>query len=356
MKRCFLLSVAYLAFVTCGLCLVQSAESVPDFKEVQQLVREPVNEQQLAERLGVERASIDSVIERLFTAHAVTRGEGGEVRPVLGQRHRARSALVANLYADLTGEARWADEHHSSRLGNPFVKVLLRGLMAAAPIGTVVLLDALGIGFGRALGLVAIGTLVLLQGTLPVMLGLSLRRRAERRLPFARFRMPAWVVSVLVTFFLAVCVAYAVVIYHAALERVVASLSLLVCISVVVAARRFGAFKARTNITLEVGADGQLDAYALMGGDDVAVAAPAVLAADSRSLEISVDGPVLSPVLVRAVSGDVTPGRLGQWQVIAVGAEGERSVGSGLQMDVSGEVIELPTDDAERLKVRWAVV
>jgi hypothetical protein len=323
---------------------------------VQQLVRETANEQQLAERLDVDRDVIDVVVARLFDAHAVTRGEGGEVRPVLGRRHRARSALVANLYADLTGEARWSEEHRTSRLGSPFVKVLLRGLIAAAPIGTVVLLDALGIGFGRALGLVAIGTLVLLQGTLPVMLGLSLQRRAERRLPFARFRMPSWVVSVMVTFFLAVCVAYALVIYRAALERVVATLSLLVSISVVVAARRFGAFTRRTNITLEVAAAGEIEAYALVGGNEVEVSSPQRLASDARSLEISIDAPLVSPVVVRAVSGDVAPGRLGQWQAIVVDKAGERSVAGGLQMDVSGELVELPAEHPEQVKVRWAVL
>jgi amino acid permease len=327
-----------------------------ELRVVQQLVRETANEAQLAERLGVDRSAIDVVVGRLFEAHAVTRGDRGEVRPVLGRRHRARSALVANLYADLTGETLWSSQHSTSRLSSPFVKVLLRGLIAAAPIGTVVLLDALGIGFGRALGLVAIGTLVLLQGTLPVLLGLSLQRRAERRLPFARFRMPSWVVSLMVTFFLAVCVAYAVVIYRAALERVVATLSLLVCLSVVTAARRFGAFTRRTNITLEVAAAGEIEAYALVGGNEVEVSAPQRLASDARSLEISIDGPLVSPVTVRAISGDVAPGRLGQWQAIVVTGDSERSVASGMQMDVSGELIELSDEQPERVKVRWAVL
>ena len=327
-----------------------------ELRAVQQLVREPATEADLAERLGVDRTSIDAVVAGLFAAHAVTRGDHGEVRPVLGQRHRARSSLVANLYADLTGAPRWTEEHHTSRLARPAVKVVLRGVMAAAPIATVVLLDALGIGFGRALGLVAIGTLVLLQGTLPVLLGLSLHRRAERRLPFARFRMPTWVVSALVSFFLGVCVAYAVVIYRAALERVVATLSLLLCISVVMAARRHGAFRRRTNVTIEFDANGVIDAYALSGGEERPVTAPQRIAEAARSLEITVTGSLESPVVVRAISGDVAPGRLANWQVIVASKSGERSVAAGMQMDVSGEVIELPQQAAEALKVRWAVV
>ncbi|MFZ9629348.1 MAG: hypothetical protein ACO3C1_08345, partial [Ilumatobacteraceae bacterium] len=262
----------------------------------------------------------------------------------------------ADLYADLTGTPRWSERHSSSRLGNPAVKVLFRGGVSAVPIATSVLLEALDVSFGRALGLVAIGSLVLLQGTLPVLLGLSVRHRAERRLPFARFTMPTSVVATIVTFFLVVCGSYALVIYRAPLERIVAGLSLAMCLGVVWWARRHGAFRDRSAVTLEVSRDGSLDGYALVGGRTRTVSTPPALSPTARSVEVVVDGPLVSPVVVRALSGDVVPARLANWQVVATVDGQQRSIATGFQMDVSGEDVDLPPGVTGPITVRWATV
>ncbi|MFZ9629841.1 MAG: aromatic amino acid transport family protein, partial [Ilumatobacteraceae bacterium] len=69
--------------------------SLAELRMVQSLVRVPADESVLAARLGLDRSVVDPMVTRLLSEGAVTRGADGELRPVLGHRHRARSAVVA---------------------------------------------------------------------------------------------------------------------------------------------------------------------------------------------------------------------------------------------------------------------
>ena len=163
--------------------------------------------------------------------------------------------------------------------------------------------------------------------------------------------------TVVVVFFSAVCILYAVAIFTAIIERAVSVLAMVMSLSVVLSARRFGAFVPRSTVTLEVAPDGSTSAFALAAGREVPARVSASQISGHESIAVTVDEPLLSPVLVAAVAGDVTPARLAEWQVTAPDSTGlERSVAHGQQMDVTGAVASLPTAEASGVTVRWAIV
>ncbi|MEY4339685.1 MAG: hypothetical protein RLZ14_1535, partial [Actinomycetota bacterium] len=146
-------------------------------------------------------------------------------------------------------------------------------------------------------------------------------------------------------------------IFSAILERVVSVLAMVMSLACVVSARRGGAFTPRSNITLEVDRDGTTSAFALRAGTEVAATVSSPTLDGPESIEVTVAEELVSPVLVSAVSGDVTPARLADWQVTAPDSIGlERSVAAGQQMDVSGAVVDLPGASAAGVTVRWAVI
>ncbi|MEY4339241.1 MAG: hypothetical protein RLZ14_1091, partial [Actinomycetota bacterium] len=241
-----------------------------DLRIVQEVVRVPSNERELAMRLGVPLDEMRATIGSLVASNSVRRDEDGNIRAVLGRRHRARSVLVNRLYSELTGTPMWSGSDGASWLRTRWVKVAARALTAALAVGLAQGLIASETGFGRVVGLVAMATLVLLDGILPLLLGMSLRRQAERPMRFSRHSMPTWVVVLLVVFFMGVCVLYAVAIFSAILERVVSVLAMVMSLACVVSARRAGAFTPRSNIMLEVDRDGTTSAFALRAGTEVA--------------------------------------------------------------------------------------
>ncbi|MEY4175266.1 MAG: hypothetical protein RI900_2431, partial [Actinomycetota bacterium] len=328
-----------------------------DLRIVQEVARMPSIERELSLRLSVPQDDIDAAVASLLTTNALRRDSEGNLRAVLGRRHRARSLLVQNLYSELTGAPAWTQADSANWLRSRWVQLGAKALTAILAVGLAQGLIASGTSFGRVVGLVAMATLVLLDSIVPLLLGLSSRRQAERPKRFGRFKMPTWVVVLLVVFFMAVCVLYAVAIYEAILERAVSVLAMVMSISCVLSARRFGAFKKRSTITLEVQPDGAASAFALVAGREVDAHVSSTTLDGHESISVTVKEPLLSPVLVSAVSGDVTPARLADWQVTAPDATGvERSIAHGQQMDVTGAIAELPAENTPNVTVRWVIV
>jgi len=328
-----------------------------DLRIVQEVARVPSMEREIALRLSVPQDDVDAAIANLLATNAVRRDSEGNLRAVLGRRHRARSLLVQKLYSELTGTPEWTKSDSANWLRSRWAQLGAKALTAILAVGLAQGLIASGTSFGRVVGLVAMATLVLLDGIVPLLLGLSVRRQAERPMRFGRFAMPSWVVAVLVVFFMGVCVVYAVAIYSAILERAVSVLAMVMSMSCVLSSRRAGAFSRRSTVTLEVKPDGSTSAFALVAGREVPARISATSLQGEDSISVTVDEPLLSPVLVSAVSGDVTPARLADWQVTAADAAGvERSIVHGQQMDVTGAIAELPAPSTAGVTVRWAIV
>lgn len=328
-----------------------------DLRIVQEVVRLPSRERELALRLALPQEEIDAAVEALLTTNALRRDTDGNLRAVLGRRHRARSLLVHKLCSELIGTPMWSEKEGPSWLRSRWVQLMAKAITGLLAVALSQGLIASGTSFGRVVGLVAMATLVLLDGIVPVLLGLSMRRQAERPMRFSRFSMPAWVVSLLVVFFSAVCILYAVAIFSAIIERAVSVLAMVMSLSCVLSARRAGAFTRRSTITLEVAPDGSTSAFALVAGREVEARVSTPHLEGQQSVSVTVDEALVSPVLVSAVAGDVTPARLADWQVTAPDAAGHRrSVIHGEQMDVTGAIAELPQPEVEGVTVRWAIV
>ncbi len=328
-----------------------------DLRIVQEVARVPSMERELALRLGVPQDEIETAVGAMLNANSLRRDSDGNLRAVLGRRHRARSLLVQNLYSELTGTPPWTNDDRASWLRSRWAQLGAKALTAVLAVGLAEGLIASHTSFGRVVGLVAMATLVLLDGIVPLLLGLSLRMQAERPKRFGGFSMPSWIVAALAVFFMGVCVLYAVAIFSAILERAVSVLAMVMSMSCMLSARRAGAFTRRSTVTLDVKPDGSASAFALVAGKEVPARVSSATLDGQQSISVRVDSPLISPVMVSAVSGDVTPARLADWQVTADDSVGvERSVAHGQQMDVTGAVVELPTEEATGVTVRWAVV
>lgn len=328
-----------------------------DLRIVQEVVRVPSRERELSLRLAIPQSDVDAAVEGLLASNSLRRDTDGNLRAVLGRRHRARSLLVHKLCSELIGTPMWTENEGPNWLRSRWAQVGAKALTGVLAVALAEGLIASETSFGRVVGLVAMATLVLLDGIVPLLLGMSVRRQAERPMRFGRRAMPTWVVAALVVFFSAVCILYAVAIFSAIIERAVSVLAMVMSLSVVLSARRFGAFVPRSTVTLEVAPDGSTSAFALAAGREVPARVSAPQISGHESIAVTVDEPLLSPVLVAAVAGDVTPARLAEWQVTAPDSTGlERSVAHGQQMDVTGAVASLPTAEASGVTVRWAIV
>ena len=210
---------------------------------------------------------------------------------------------------------------------------------------------ALSFGFTDLLSLIAIATIMFLGGVLPVLLGLSLRVRAERRgVPGLTW---VWALWTLFGIYAAASGIYAIFIYRDVVPRVISALALALSLACMVSARKFGAFHPRSTMAVEFDPDGNLETTFLVAGTARPVSAPDRTADSMTSLVAEGRGPVVSPLLVAARQGDSVPAELETWQVTIVDRRGtERFVAEGTVSDVTGDLVEVP-DDVEEIRVRW---
>jgi hypothetical protein len=309
-------------------------------------VRQPATPAELAARVGAPEEHVVATLRELEDARAVTLNGDGTWRPVLGRRHRAKTAVVAALYDELVGVDHVA--RRASWLETPQAHMLARGLPIALSLVLVIVLAETGASFTSMLSLVAMATMVFLAGALPLLLGLSLSQRAERaaaRNPLTTTRAVLWAFLGL---FAAICALYAIVIYRSPLDRLVAVAALAVVLVAAYTAHRRGAFKDRSTLAVEVDGQGGLSVAALEAGQPRAVIAPNRLPDGGGEVVITVPDGLASPILLVALSHDCVPARLGTWRATA----GDGRPLSGKQEDPAGEVIDVGQGP---LVVRWNV-
>lgn len=326
---------------------------------VQAAVRRPASSAEIVDSVaratGTDVAVVETRLETLLQSRRLALREDGLVHPVLGSRHRAKTALVQQLYAELAGEIT-PDESDHDRAAENRREALSDGiwrrfaLAAPAPIAliTVLALLASGASFATVLDLVAMATIVLLAGVLPLLLEMSLRRRAERSVKTPRLiGLP--VQLTLLVFFTAVTVIYAVVIYDAWYKKAVAALAFAISSGSMIASRRARAFDRRSTVLVETDDGGRFTAVALDGGDPTDLRVEYENVDGRRCLVIDVPAGISSPLLLLALDGEAVPAALGEWTV-QVGAT---KVASGHLEDSAGEIVEWPASTTGPLRCLW---
>jgi len=210
---------------------------------------------------------------------------------------------------------------------------------------------AAAFGFADLLSLLAIATIMFLGGVLPVLLGLAMRVQAERRGAPGRTRVGAlWA---LFGAYAIVSGVYAVAVYEDPLPRTIAALAFVLSMVCMVSAQHFGAFRPRSTVAVELDTAGTIDTTVLVAGQPCAARAPDAVVDSLQGLVVEIDDRVVSPVLVAARQGDGVPPVLETWQVAVVDSDGtERFLREGAVSDVTGELVEVPTDNAG-IRVRW---
>jgi hypothetical protein len=186
---------------------------------------------------------------------------------------------------------------------------------------------------------------------LPVLLGLAMRVQAERRGAPGRTRV--WAMWTLFAVYATASGLYAVAVYEEPLARTIAAVAFVLSLVCMVAAQRFGAFRPRSTVAIELDDAGSIDTTVLVAGEPQAARAPRAVVDSLQGLVVEVDLPVVSPVLVAARQGDGVPPVLETWQVAVVDPDGtERFLREGPVSDVTGELVEVPEANAG-IRVRW---
>jgi hypothetical protein len=311
------------------------------------LVREPASPAQLAERLGERPERVADALDELERDRAVALDVDGTWRPVLGRRHRAKTAVVAALFDELTGNAP-APARGASWLETPLAHTLARGVPVALAMVVAIVLAETGTSFTSVLSLMAMATMVFLGGALPLLLGLSLQARAERAAARSWLTASRAVLWAFLALFVAVGALYLLVIYRDPIDRAVALGALVAVVGATWSARGRGAFEGRSTVALDVAPDGAVRVAALEAGAERAVVAPPRLPERSGELVVDVPSGLRPPVLLVALSEDVVPARLGPWR--ATTADGHSLAGK--QEDPAGELLDTGRG---ALAVRWSV-
>lgn len=326
---------------------------------VQAAVRRPAAPSEIvtavSESTSIDAKVVEDRLEALLQSRRLSLRDDGFVHPVLGSRHRAKTALVQQLYAELAGEITPTDDvadHSAESRREALADGIWRRLALAAPapiaLVTVLALLASGASFATVLDLVAMATIVLLAGILPLLLEMSLRRRAERSVHTPRLLGLPIQLSLL-AFFTAVTVIYAVVIYDAWYQKAVAALAFVISSFSIIASRRSGAFDRRSTLLVETDAEGQLHAAALDSGTAADLQMTTDYVEGRRSLVIDIPGGVKPPLLLLALDGEAIPAELGEWSFMV----GQSTIASGYLEDSAGEVIEWPASTQGPVRCVW---
>ena len=236
--------------------------------------------------------------------------------------------MVASLFSELSNEANDSAVHRSEVpgfLNSPVVRRLIITAPTVIALLFVTVLLAAGVSFAALLSLTAMGAITLLGGVLPVLLNLSMRYRAERFVPAGTIFQAAWISRLLFGFFCVICALYAVVIYDAIINRLVAVAVLGLFVWLYIRSTRNGAFRSRSAVSLELNRAGEVRLDVVEASVLRPFQAPDRIEQSDRNLQITIPDGLRSPVLITAIDGETVPARLGTFT--ATSADGVTATG-----------------------------
>ena len=324
---------------------------------VQSVVRQPAAASDVvasvAQRAGVTDQLVLEAFAILEQQGRLRVRDDGLVHPVLGQRARTRSAVVEALLTGIEDQQSTEHEAASARRAAALADgVWRRGaqtLPAVAALLVVLALLAAGATFTVAIDLVAMATILLLAGTVPLLLGMSLRQRAERSVSVVRLADARSVQAALLIVFAAVAIVYATVIYDAWYQRLTAVVAFTATIAMVISSIRSGAFARRSTLLVELDQSGHTSISALDHGSTPAYTPTVVHDDAANTLSVEIPPGLHPPLLLLALDGEAVPARLGPWTLTVDG----RDIEHGQLEDASGESIDWPESVNGQLRCTW---
>lgn len=324
---------------------------------VQSVVRQPAPTNEVLAAIALRTgASEESVLEAfmvLRAQHRVQVRDDGLLYAVLGQRSRSPSAYLSALLSGIENEAEGKPGDGSSQrraaLADGAWRRAAQAMPAFVALVVIALLLASGVSFTAAIDLVAMATILLLAGVVPLLLGVSLRRRAERPIAITRLADAISIRTALVVGFAVVAVVYATVIYDSWYQKLAAVIAFGATSTMVVASIRDGGFRKRSTLLVEITADGSAQVSALDYG--VQRDREAVVVVDELGKTMSVELPMglRPPLLLLALDGEAVPAELGKWSLTVGGEE----VASGQLEDSSGDVVDWSTTIDGPVRCTW---
>lgn len=324
---------------------------------VQSVVRQPAPASEVIAAVALRSGATEQLVLEAFTIldqqGRLRVRDDGLVHPVLGQRSRTRSAVVEALLTGIEDQSPPGQDAVSARRAAALSDgVWRRGaqtLPAAAALLVVLALLAAGASFAAAIDLVAMATILLLAGTVPLLLGMSLRQRAERSVSAARLADARPIQAALLIGFTCVAIVYATVIYDAWYQRLTALVAFAATVTMVISSVRAGAFSKRSTLLVELDQRGNTSVSALDHGTTLANTPVVVHDEATNTLSVEVPPGLHPPLLLLALDGEAVPARLGPWMLTVDG----RDITRGQLEDSAGEAIDWPADLNGHLRCTW---
>ena len=324
---------------------------------VQSVVRQPAPTNEVLAAIALRTgASEESVLEAfmvLRAQHRVQVRDDGLLYAVLGQRSRSPSAYLSALLSGIENEAEGKPGDGSSQrraaLADGAWRRAAQAMPAFVALVVITLLLASGVSFTAAIDLVAMATILLLAGVVPLLLGVSLRRRAERPIAITRLADAISIRTALVVGFAVVAVVYATVIYDSWYQKLAAVIAFGATSTMVVASIRDGGFRKRSTLLVEITADGSAQVSALDYGVQREREAAVVVDELGKTMSVELPMGLRPPLLLLALDGEAVPAELGKWSLTVGGEE----VASGQLEDSSGDVVDWSTTIDGPVRCTW---
>jgi hypothetical protein len=297
------------------------------------LTRRPQTADELSLVLHLPASEVTALLDDLSHEGTVDRNDDGTWQVHLGQRHTLATAPQALDAAAGRRTALDLAPRSPAWLATSAAARVVAVLPLLLALALVLLLEASGATFAEVFSLIGIGTLVFVGTSIPLLLAIASRRNADRIVPARLLAVPSWLLWGLWAATTATCGVYAAVIHQSAPERIAAAAAVALAVWAAWLAGRAHAFRGSSALVVAVDADGLVRTRLTVAGVEADARGADRLPPSGRSLAVSIDSPLASPVRLlldqrEAPRGLIGPQATGQGQPLEVEPYGP--AGSGL--------------------------
>jgi hypothetical protein len=260
------------------------------------LTRKARTADELATVLNLPVSEVTALLDGLSQEGTVDRNDDGMWHVHLGQRHTIVAAPPA--LAVVAGERVPLDlaPRSPAWLATSTAARVLAILPLLLALGLVLLLDAFGATFAGVFSLIGIGTLVFVGTSVPLLLAIASRRNADRVVRARLLAVPSGLIWALWAATTATCGLYAALIHQSAPERIAAAAAAALAVAAAWMAGRAQAFRGSSALVVVVDEDGLVRTRLTVAGVEADASAPRHLPPSGRTLAVSIDTPLASPV------------------------------------------------------------
>ena len=251
------------------------------------LLRQPRTVAGLTEALDSSEADVVSALETLSDQGVAERGTDEVWHVHLGHRRRVGTGHALNAPAS-AGSLDMAPRSPAWLATNIAARVVAIVPLIVA-LAMVLGLQASGATFAEVFSLIGISAFVLVGTTIPLLIAIASRRSADRVVPAGVLGVPQPVLWGLWAATVAVCTAYALVIYEVPGERIAAASAVVLSLLSGALARRARSFDGSSALVLSVEPDGALSCRLTDDGRARQVPGTPHVPVTGHSLDVSLD-------------------------------------------------------------------